>query len=170
MIKGGECEPDAGPNDEERGQSQVPSHASLAHASPSVSFSLGGFKRMSYVVTDLVREQVQKSFVAEEAALVISELEAAHLPFINDGQAPERVHLAILHLSGGDLRRFDRAMRESKTDWRDTLCGAGLGNADWPEVLRSRGIDYKSEPVAQPVTAVNERRSPAVLPDAGSRA
>src|SRR4051794_10797777 len=41
LIKGGECEPDVGPNDEERGQSQVPSHASLAHASPSVSFSSG---------------------------------------------------------------------------------------------------------------------------------
>jgi hypothetical protein len=100
---------------------------------------------MSYTVTDLVRTQVHRFFGADEAALVISELETVQLPFVNDGEAPERIHLAILYLAGGDLNRFDKFMRSAKIDWRDTLCMAGLGNADWPAVLRSRGIDYKRE-------------------------
>ena len=105
---------------------------------------------MRYVVTDLVREQVHRAFGDEEARLVISELETALLPFVEDGEAPERIHLAILHLSGGDLARFDKFMRSARIDWRDTLCMAGLGNADWPAVLRGRGIDYNREHRAQP--------------------
>jgi hypothetical protein len=104
---------------------------------------------MSYVVTDLVRNQVHKSFGADEAALVISELEAVRLPLVNDGEAPERIHLAILHLAGSDLKRFDKFMHSARIDWRDTLCMAGLENADWPAVLRGRGIDYRHGPSAQ---------------------
>lgn len=110
---------------------------------------MGSAARMSYIITDLVRNQIHKSFGAEEASLVISELETAPLPFVNDGEAPERIHLAILHLAGGDLRCFDKFVRSAKIDWRDTLCMAGLGNADWPAVLRGRGVDYRDEPSAQ---------------------
>jgi hypothetical protein len=103
---------------------------------------------MSYIVTDLVRQQAQKLFAPNEAAVVISKLETSPLPLIVDGDAPERVHLAILHLSGGDLQRFDRELNGGQIDWRDTLCAAGLEHADWPAVLRSRGIDYRHERAA----------------------
>ncbi|MBI3414797.1 MAG: hypothetical protein HY043_05660 [Verrucomicrobia bacterium] len=94
---------------------------------------------MSVQLTELVRQQVAKTFAPEAAALVIAELEAAELPLIaNNG---ERVHLAILHLCQGDLGLFDRDLRIAKTDWRDTLVAAGLAHGNWPEVLRSRGIE-----------------------------
>jgi len=111
---------------------------------------------MGYVVTDLVKQQVQKLFASDEAQLVISELETSRLPLIADGEAPERIHLAVLHLSGGDLRVFDQAIRGGMIDWRDTLVAAGLGDADWPDVLRSRGIDFRGTYVE----IVNERVSP----------
>lgn len=98
---------------------------------------------MGYIVTDLVQQQVRKLFAPDEAELVISELEHSSMPSIADGEAPERIHLAVLHLSGGDLRQFDRTLRGGRIDWRDTLVAAGLGNADWPDVLRGRGIDFR---------------------------
>ncbi len=98
---------------------------------------------MGYIVTDLVKQQVHKLFAPDEAELVISELESSRLPLIDDGEAPERIHLAVLHLSGGNLKKFDEAFRVSMIDWRDTLVAAGLGDADWPDVLRSRGIDFR---------------------------
>jgi hypothetical protein len=98
---------------------------------------------MGYIVTDLVRQQVHKLFAPEAAALVISELETSHLPGVADGEAPERIHLAALHLSSGDLKKFDEAFRGGMIDWRDTLCAAGLGDTDYPDVLRSRGIDFR---------------------------
>ena len=98
---------------------------------------------MAYIVTDLVKHQVRKLFAPDEAELVISELTTAHLPHIADGEAPERIHLAVLHLSGGNLQKFDEAFRGGMIDWRDTLVSAGLGNADWPDVLRGRGLDFR---------------------------
>jgi len=99
--------------------------------------------RMGYIVTDLVKQQVRKLFAPDEAELVISALATSHLPHIADGEAPERIHLAVLHLSGGNLQKFDEAFRGGMIDWRDTLVGAGLGDADWPDVLRGRGIDFR---------------------------
>lgn len=97
---------------------------------------------MPYIITDLVKQQARKLFPPDDAELVLSTLGTTRLPLIPDGQAPERIHLAILYLSGGDLREFDQTLRNGLIDWRDTLVAAGLANADWPEVLRSRGIDF----------------------------
>jgi hypothetical protein len=98
---------------------------------------------MAYIVTELVRQQARKMFAPDEADLVISELETTHIPLIDDGTAPERIHLAILYLSDGDLREFDQTLNRGRMDFRDTLVAAGLAHADWPAVLRSRGIDYR---------------------------
>ncbi len=98
---------------------------------------------MAYIVTDLVKRQVRKLFAPDEADLVISELETTRIPLVDDGTAPERIHLAILYLSEGNLREFDQTLNRGKMDFRDTLVAAGLADADWPAVLRSRGIDYR---------------------------
>jgi len=98
---------------------------------------------MAYIVTDLVRQQARKLFSPGEADLVISELETTRIPLVDDGTAPERIHLAILYLSNGDLREFDQTLNRGKMDFRDTLVSAGLAHEDWRVVLRSRGIDWK---------------------------
>ena len=75
----------------------------------------------------------------EDAATVCAELAAAELPLINhDG---ERVHLALLHLAGGNLEQFRAHLALAKIDWRDTLVAAGLAHLGWWRVLEDRGID-----------------------------
>lgn len=96
---------------------------------------------MAYIVTDLVKREARKLFAPDEADLVISELETTQIPLVDNGPGLERVHLAILYLSDGDLRVFDQTLNRGKIDFRDTLVNAGLAHANWPEVLRSRGID-----------------------------
>lgn len=54
---------------------------------------------------------------------------------------PPRVHLAVIWLSKGDIKRFDDELDGACCDWRDTLVSAGLANGDWKEVLRRKGID-----------------------------
>jgi hypothetical protein len=50
-----------------------------------------------------------------------------------------RVQVAIVKLAGGDRVRFAEALEQARSDWRDTLCAAGLENEDWPDVLRAAG-------------------------------
>ena len=88
---------------------------------------------MRYVVTDLVREQGRRVFGDEEARLVMSELETAQLPFVDDGEAPERIHLAILDLSGGDLARFDKFMRSARVAGETPCAWRGLAARTGPQ-------------------------------------
>jgi hypothetical protein len=90
-------------------------------------------------VTELVCQQARRFFSPANAQEVIAALEATDLPLIaNNG---ERVFLAILLLSRGDMDKFRIGLKQAKTDWRDTLVAAGLANSDWPGVLRSQGIE-----------------------------
>jgi hypothetical protein len=74
---------------------------------------------------------------------VIAAFNATDLPLIaNNG---ERVFLAILLLSRGDMNKFRMELKQAKTDWRDTLVAAGLANADWPGVLRAEGIEISEQ-------------------------
>ncbi len=98
---------------------------------------------MGYIVTDLVKQQARKLFAPDTVDLITSELETMRLPLVNEGTAPERIHLAILYLSGGDMQKFDEACRLAKLDWRDLLVATGLANENWPDVLRGRGIDFR---------------------------
>jgi hypothetical protein len=40
----------------------------------------------------------------------------------------DRIRLAVLKTSAGDLRRFDEAVLLAQIDWRDVLMGAGFGD------------------------------------------
>lgn len=96
---------------------------------------------MKVAVTPLVRAQVVRCFAPADVAVVCAELGEADLPLINnDG---ERVHLALLHLASGDLEQFRVHLACAKSDWRDTLVAAGLGNVGWWRVLEARGIDCR---------------------------
>jgi hypothetical protein len=89
--------------------------------------------------TSLVRQQSRRFFGASQADDVIAAFDATELPLIaNNG---ERVFLAILLLSRGDMQRFRMELQQARIDWRDTLVAAGLANEDWPSVLRQEGIE-----------------------------
>ena len=50
------------------------------------------------------------------------------LPFMQDAteEGLERIRLAVLKLSGGDLARLRDAIALARTDWRDVLVAAGF--------------------------------------------
>ena len=85
-------------------------------------------------MTPRLEARIRSDFAADEAELVVDELDGLELPLI-DGPAPERVQAAIVVLAGGDLARFDEAVRIARVDWRDVLVASGLGNLDWPARL-----------------------------------
>jgi hypothetical protein len=93
-------------------------------------------------VSDVVRAEVQNRFSSEEAAQVISALEATSLPLLEGADRDRgraRVHLAAIKLADGSLARFHDALAMARVDWRDLLVATGLANGDWPDVLRAAG-------------------------------
>ena len=85
-------------------------------------------------MTPRLEARIRSDFAADDAKLVVDELDALTLPLI-DGSAPERIQAAIVMLAGGDLAKFDEAVRIARVDWRDVLVASGLGNVDWPARL-----------------------------------
>jgi hypothetical protein len=65
-----------------------------------------------------------------EAEGLISEDCAESIPLWRD-QTPaglERIRLAVIRLSNGELASLRSAIREANTDWRDVLVAAGFAN------------------------------------------
>jgi hypothetical protein len=56
-------------------------------------------------------------------------------PGIVGGQNPERIQASLVIRTGGDWHAFLKQLALAQTDWRDSLVGSGLGNADWPQRL-----------------------------------
>ena len=78
-----------------------------------------------------------------DAPTVIEQLAATPLPFFdapNRARERDRVHLAIIKLSGGDVTKLPHILERAAMDWRDILVWSGIGNADWPDVLRAAGF------------------------------
>ncbi|NNC88876.1 MAG: hypothetical protein HKN82_10510 [Akkermansiaceae bacterium] len=87
-----------------------------------------------------VRAEIRRTFEnTDDAEYVRCTLEATVFPGEEFGPPP-RVHVALLWLSGGHIRRFDHEFAAARSDWRDALLRAGLAGADWRRVLARRGI------------------------------
>ena len=67
----------------------------------------------------------------EVAAQMIAERCGADFPLSThmgpDPSGFDRIRLAVLKLSGGDLERLTREIEGAHFDWRDTLMAAGFG-------------------------------------------
>ena len=75
-------------------------------------------------LTEAVCQQARRLFTPANAEEIIAAFSATEFPLIaNNG---ERVCLAILQLSQGDMNRFYRELEQAKIDWRDTLVAAGF--------------------------------------------
>ncbi|HEX7939273.1 MAG TPA: hypothetical protein VF483_09805 [Gemmatimonadaceae bacterium] len=95
------------------------------------------------IVSDLVLDEVRKRLSAQDAEWAIALLQATELPMLeSDDRARERsrVHLACLKICNGEIAKFEQAVAIAKVDWRDVLVASGLGNLDWPHVLKSAGF------------------------------
>ena len=93
-------------------------------------------------VSAIVRQHAHRFFAPAQADDVIAALDSSNLPlgFIS----ADRVHLAILLVSEGDMKRFHTALNQTTQDCRDTLVTAGLGDNDWRAVLKQRGIEIST--------------------------
>ncbi len=75
-------------------------------------------------ITQAVCQQARRLFTPANSEKVIMALGRTEFPLIaNNG---ERVCLAVLQLSEGDMDRFYRELQQATIDWRDTLVAAGL--------------------------------------------
>ncbi len=95
---------------------------------------------MSYALEESVIREVEKSFSPEHVSDVCTKLKETALPMENSAPPP-RVHIAVIWLSKGDLEKFNYEIEGAACDWRDTLMAAGLGNENWQDILKNKGID-----------------------------
>jgi hypothetical protein len=95
---------------------------------------------MTYTIAPAVKREIERSFPLEHVNYVQSALAERQLP-MDRSAPPPRVHIAVIWLSKGDIKRFEHELEGACMDWRDTLVAAGLGNEDWKDVLAQRGID-----------------------------
>jgi hypothetical protein len=80
-----------------------------------------------------VTSHVEQLFPADErgaAASVLADECGEDLPLIGDANQGEieRVRVAALKLSGGDLAKLRHAVAIAQRDWRDVLVAAGFGS------------------------------------------
>ena len=73
-------------------------------------------------------ETLFSSETQDVAALLLREECGNNLPLLRDadGNAVERIRIAALKVSGGDLAKLEQAVDLAKTDWRDLLVAAGF--------------------------------------------
>ena len=99
---------------------------------------------MPYTLELSVLAEINRSFAdAAEADYVERVLSSATLP-MGKTAPPPRVHIALLWLSAGHIKRFDHELSAARSDWRDTLLRAGLAGTNWREVMQHRGIDCRN--------------------------
>ena len=95
---------------------------------------------MAYTLTPSVQREIERTFAPEHVDYVRSRLAEQELP-MGRSAPPPRVHVAVIWLSKGDIKRFDTELEGACCDWRDTLVSADLADEDWKRVLTHRGID-----------------------------
>lgn len=95
---------------------------------------------MPYVLQPSVEREIERTFAPEHVEYVKRRLRERELPW-DRSAPPPRVHVAVLWLAKGDVKRFDYELEGACADWRDTLMAAGLASGDWKSVLTQRGID-----------------------------
>ena len=81
---------------------------------------------MPYSLELSVLSEISRTFSSAcEVDYVERVLSTAILP-MGESAPPPRVHVALLWLSRGHIKRFDFEFRTARSNWRDTLMRAGL--------------------------------------------
>jgi hypothetical protein len=79
------------------------------------------------IVSTIVHQQAHRFFASAQADEVIAALDRSDLSL--GLTSPDRVHLAILLISKGNMQQFRMALSQASYDWRNTLVAAGLAAA-----------------------------------------
>jgi len=89
------------------------------------------YETMTYVdVSPRLSRWIARTFPRGSAAPVVEQLGALPAELIG-GQDSERIQASLVIDTGGDWDAFQRRLALAKSDWRDALVGAGLGDEDW---------------------------------------
>ncbi|MFI0404816.1 hypothetical protein [Actinomadura sp. 3N508] len=90
-------------------------------------------------VSERVRRRARNDFPqqADQVIESLGELTTSLFPRDAPGNGHERIHVAALILAQGDVGKFERALALARSDWRDLLVFAGLGNEDWEALVDS---------------------------------
>jgi hypothetical protein len=99
---------------------------------------------MLSILTDRVRIEVSRVFSETDAESVLSLFEATDF-YCNFLEEIERVRLAMVYGSGGNMDKFKDYIALSKVDYRDVLMSSGLGNSDWKTILLNAGYYSESD-------------------------
>ena len=106
-----------------------------------------------------VEHEVRRRFPAGDVAQVLGALGSLTEPSPQPeawARARSRVQLAIVKLAAGNPAAVARHLEQARSDWRDTLCAAGLETAEWPDVLRAAGYSVPLELAVQPGIAADD--------------
>lgn len=95
---------------------------------------------MAYTLKPAIEREIERIFAPEHVDYVRRKLRERELPW-DSSAPPPRVHIAVLWLSKGDIKKFDCELEGACCDWRDTLTSAGLANENWRTILAQKGID-----------------------------
>ena len=95
---------------------------------------------MTYVLEKAVKDEAQKYFEGTELETAIGMLESTPLP-MDQAAPPPRVHIAVLWLAEGNIKKLASEIENASCDWRDTLLAAGLADENWPELMAAKGIN-----------------------------
>ncbi len=85
-------------------------------------------------ISNRLTRWIRLAFTESTSERVLEELRGLPDEAIG-GQDPERIQAALVIGSAGDWTTFQRQLDLVKTDWRDALVVAGLGDANWAERL-----------------------------------
>jgi hypothetical protein len=93
-------------------------------------------------VSSLVRQQAHRLLGPAQADDGITALDTSDLSIgrIN----ADRVPLAFLFISRGNMQRFRAALLQTVQDCRDTSVTAGLAGKNWLTVLKQEGIEVST--------------------------
>ena len=94
---------------------------------------------MKTKITENVKSEINRIFGSSELKNIINIFSMTNFPIILENDN-ERVQLAILLGSEGNMEKFNEFLELSKIDWRDTLMNTGLANEDWKRVLYEKGF------------------------------
>ena len=101
---------------------------------------------MRIPLTEETTQRVARLFSPADRELVSTLLVEEcgdNLPLVHAAAGLERIRIAALKVSGGDLNALQRAIDLAKIDWRDLLMAAGFGHdvsahkSWWPEAPQS---------------------------------
>lgn len=86
------------------------------------------FPGLSQKVSHQIRSRFPSGQWSEVASVLLAECSSRLLMLEREPAAQERVQLAVLELSRGQISRFHESVQAAKLDWRDGLLWAGPGD------------------------------------------